>query len=319
VSDPHNGEESDGVGYGDGALDDQPARRSDPRNNADDAYTAFMSMGGDEWQGLLKSLMGGGVLQVEEKKGFDRALQERTTLKSVADAREAVKPFDFAPSPVGVGPLPRDENGRLVSSISESQQEARVHTEVMKRMVPRYDEEVAPREDGMRRLQALVLQMSVLELKKLDLEADLEKTQKELRVYSESLVPEMMSELGVTLMRTAGGAEVELKEDLRASFPKDEGRQAQAFAWLRQSGNDGIIKREITVQYGRDSTEWADQLVLALEKMGVSEHGVVTQEWNIHHQTLLSFLRTEIKEGRPVPMEAFGAVIQRMAKIKRRK
>lgn len=290
-------------------ADIEKFRERNPRTNADDAYAAFMSMGEDEWKGLLRSLYGGGVLQPEEKKGFDRALAERHgAIQAITEARETVK--QFPPSPVGVGLLPRDENGRLVS---ESQQENR-------RMVPRYDEDpVPPSGDGVKRLQALVLQMSVLELKKLDLEAELEKTQKELRAYSENLVPELMSELGMTLMRTAGGAEVELSEELRASFPKDEGRQAQAFSWLRQTGNDGIIKREITVQYGRDSTEWADKLVLALEEMGVSEHGVVTQEWNIHHQTLLSFLRTEIKEGRPVPMEVFGAIVQKRAKIKRRK
>lgn len=50
---------------------------SDPRNNADDAYAAFMSMGLSEWLGLIDSLLSGGVLRPEEQKGFERAVQDR--------------------------------------------------------------------------------------------------------------------------------------------------------------------------------------------------------------------------------------------------
>jgi hypothetical protein len=47
------------------------------RSNADEAYAAFMSMGEEEWGGLLKSLIQGGCLEVEEQNGFDRALKDR--------------------------------------------------------------------------------------------------------------------------------------------------------------------------------------------------------------------------------------------------
>ena len=50
---------------------------SDPRNNADDAYAAFMSMERREWLGLLGSLVQGGALQPEEQKGFERAMKDR--------------------------------------------------------------------------------------------------------------------------------------------------------------------------------------------------------------------------------------------------
>lgn len=49
----------------------------DPRNNADDAYEAFMNMGTEEWKGLFRSLTSGGVLEIEENKGYWRALKER--------------------------------------------------------------------------------------------------------------------------------------------------------------------------------------------------------------------------------------------------
>lgn len=52
--------------------------RPNPRKNADDAYEAFMSMGDEEWQGALFSVLKGGAFEAEEKKGFDRALVARS-------------------------------------------------------------------------------------------------------------------------------------------------------------------------------------------------------------------------------------------------
>ena len=47
------------------------------RDNADEAYAAFMSMGTDEWKGLFRSLASGGVLEPAEDEGYRRALKER--------------------------------------------------------------------------------------------------------------------------------------------------------------------------------------------------------------------------------------------------
>jgi hypothetical protein len=45
----------------------------DPRNNADDAYAAFMAMSESEWAGLCFSLLRGGALEPAEQTGFIRA------------------------------------------------------------------------------------------------------------------------------------------------------------------------------------------------------------------------------------------------------
>ena len=54
---------------------------TDPRNNADDAYAAFMSMPRDEWLGLLGSILNGGVLTPAEEEGFKRALTDRRSCR----------------------------------------------------------------------------------------------------------------------------------------------------------------------------------------------------------------------------------------------
>lgn len=52
--------------------------RIDPREDAELAYAAFMSMGTDEWKGAFRSVTsGGGAFRPQEQIGFERALRER--------------------------------------------------------------------------------------------------------------------------------------------------------------------------------------------------------------------------------------------------
>jgi len=244
----------------------------DPRNNADDAYAAFMSMGDDEWRGLLASLARGGMLQPEEDKGFQRALRER--------------------------------GGRLRDAPS----------------VPDYTDEPQPAsEDLMKRLNRLVVEMGKIEIEKEELEEKLEVLQKQLRSYQEDLIPAVMAEVGTDLYRTKGGITVELKEEVRASFPKDESKRERAFKYLEENGDDGLIKRAFEIRYGRDSIEWADKFRQMLRDAGVEEHAAVAEDWSINHQTLLAYLRGKLREGANVPLGDFGAFVQSFARIKRGK
>jgi len=185
--------------------------------------------------------------------------------------------------------------------------------------VPDYSAEEKPAlsEDSMKRLNRLVLQMGQLEVQREELEEQLEEVQKQLREYQENLIPALMQEVGTDLYRTKGGITVELKEEVRASFPKDEQKRTRAFQFLEQSGDDGIIKREFRIRYGRDSIQWANKLHDELEKLGVKEHATVDEDWSINHQTLLGYLRGKLREGANVPLQDFGAFVQSFAKIKR--
>jgi hypothetical protein len=50
---------------------------SSPRENAEDAYQAFLNMPATEWALLIRDLCNGGVLTPAEQAGFDRALEDR--------------------------------------------------------------------------------------------------------------------------------------------------------------------------------------------------------------------------------------------------
>lgn len=276
---------------GDSNEEDRPLteRRLDPRNNADDAYQVFMSMGESEWQGLVRSLLKGGCLQPEEDKGFRRALSERKISFEVQSLRDR-------------------HLGEVIAATYD------------KPSIPDYshDEPVQQSVDVIKQLGQLAAQQGLLELQIEDLEAQLKQLKKEHAQYAEKLVPDLLAQIGLKSVTTRGGLTVELKEDIRASIPQDPAKRDVAFGYLHDTGNDGIIKREITIRYGRDEGQFADDLLSKLEELNIKEHATIEHEWNIHNSTLVAFLKGELKEGKNVPMEAFGAFIQKHAKLKRK-
>lgn len=194
--------------------------------------------------------------------------------------------------------------------MSDSNEEDRVD-------IPDYSSEApSSNDDSMKRLNRMVLEMGNLEIQKHELEAQLEELNKQIREYSENLIPALMNEVGTDLYRTKSGITVELRDEVRASFPKDEQKRSKAFRFLEENGDDGIIKRQFVIQYGRDSVEWANKLHDELKRLNVAEHATVNEDWSIHHQTLVSYLKGKIKEGANIPLESFGAFIQSFAKIK---
>lgn len=50
---------------------------TNPRDNAEDAYQAFMNMSATSWALLIRDMINGGVLTPPEQEGFERALEDR--------------------------------------------------------------------------------------------------------------------------------------------------------------------------------------------------------------------------------------------------
>ncbi len=179
------------------------------------------------------------------------------------------------------------------------------------------DEIVVHDPNAIQRLGKMVAEMAQLVLQEEELEDKLKEVKNQLKQFQENLVPELMIELDLNDLTTKGGIRVEMREEVRASFPKDQDRRDIAFSWLKQSGNEGLVKHEFKIRYGRDSAQEVERLARLLEEHGISKTATVEQDQTIHHQTLVAFLKRELKEGHDVPLEAFGAFTQRFAKIKR--
>lgn len=189
--------------------------------------------------------------------------------------------------------------------------------------VPDYSGEPQEQDpNAIRRLGLLAAEMAQLVLKEEDLEEQLKECKRELKNYQENLVPELMSEIGLTELVTAGGLRVEMKEEVRAAFPKEgDERRPIAFAYLERTGNDGIVKNVVGVSLGRDSAAAAKAIAEAISSVvsALKISASVEQTLSIHHQTLVKFLKDQLRDGAEVPMEAFGAFVQRFARIKRGK
>ena len=148
---------------------------------------------------------------------------------------------------------------------------------------------------------------------------ELAEAQEQARKLREHDIPELMNGMGAKGLQTASGLSVKLREEVRASLPKDPARRAEAFEWLRQNNHEGLIKHEISVKFVRGQGELSDQIYDLISKHA-HDQGVpiaLVRKDDIHHQTLCAFLREQLKQGTGVPLTKFGAFIQKFAEVKR--
>lgn len=149
-------------------------------------------------------------------------------------------------------------------------------------------------------------------------------------------LPAAMKALGVTAWTLTGGESITLKEEIHAdiSGPKE----AAAFEWLRATDNASIIKRAVTVSFGKGEDETASALVAQL-KEALPDNELVDKE-AVHAGTLKAFVKERIEMERAlqpvpnnpgmlrnddgdlfekIPRDVFGIFIIDRAKIKKPK
>ena len=168
--------------------------------------------------------------------------------------------------------------------------------------------------EEMFRLGKLVIKLAQLTLDQEVLEDKLKEVTKERRTYEEQLVPELMTEIGLDSLTTATGIKVEMKTDIKASFPKDPERQAEAIEWLKETGNEGLLKHEISLLFGRNQEHLVERVKEILESGGFCDW---VEHHTVHPQTLGKFLKDQLAEGADIPVASFGGFIRTSAKIKR--
>jgi hypothetical protein len=147
------------------------------------------------------------------------------------------------------------------------------------------------------------------------LEDELKSAQASLRNIQEHVLPRLMEQAEQSEVTTAEGIKVEVKEVLRGSIP--EASQQQAFAWLETNNAGALIKREVTIEFGKGEEAWAAKFMADLSKRKRPVRSKAKKR--VHPQTLLAFLREQLEAGNDIPLELFGVFRQRFAKITLRK
>jgi hypothetical protein len=132
-------------------------------------------------------------------------------------------------------------------------------------------------------------------------EEQLKSLKERLRIVSEVDLPQAMSDAELEDFTLSDGSKVTIKDMVVAGIT--EANRDAAHAWLRANNLGSLIKRDITLNFGKG--EEAD----AEEALGIADrHG---WRWKnkeaVHPSTLKAFIKEQLEQGSNLPFELFGA------------
>lgn len=180
--------------------------------------------------------------------------------------------------------------------------------------IPDYTgEEEQPEEDVLTRLRRMTMSMLQLDNEIEDAETVLKTLKERRNKFANELIPTLMRDSGIDKLRITTGVEVSLLKEIHCTLSEE--RKPAWMAYLTSTGNDGLLKRELTISYGRDKTTQFNALSEHLKEIGVHQDATVAQKETIHAQTLRAFLRQEVKTN-PEVLEIFGAYERQVAEVK---
>ncbi len=141
----------------------------------------------------------------------------------------------------------------------------------------------------------------------------LKERKEQLRYVSEVQIPEAFADLGLSDLSLASGEKVSVSTKLKAGITK--ANEAAAFNWLRDHEAGAIIKGKIEASFGKGEEQQVlkEQAILALAEIGVPAEIKEAVAWN----TLTSWVKNEIEDGRPVDTELLGVIELTSTKIVR--
>jgi hypothetical protein len=146
-------------------------------------------------------------------------------------------------------------------------------------------------------------------------EAVLKKHADRVRVLEQVAIPTAMREAQQERLRTSDGWDVELTETVRASIPAD--RLSEALAWLVAHDHASLIKRQLTLAFGREPGE-AERARHLLDLI-LPEGYVPDDRQSVHAGTLTAAVKEMLANGVEVPRDLLGVFIQPMVKVKEAK
>ena len=129
------------------------------------------------------------------------------------------------------------------------------------------------------------------------------------RDFEERIIPEMMQEAGVSLLKLDDGSTIEVKPFYAAKIP--ESRVEEAFGWLRSNGFEDLIKNTVTASFNRGQDNQVSELIKVCE-----EHGFAyNKKEKVEPMTLKAFVKEQVEGGKPLPFDMFGVYIANKTKI----
>ena len=144
-------------------------------------------------------------------------------------------------------------------------------------------------------------------------ETELKKLKKDSEIISGEVIPTMMTEMNISTLKLADGSAVEVKPIYGASITSE--KKEEAFNWLRNNGLGDLIKNEVTVSFGRDEDNKAQQYAVLAQGQGYQP----VQKLKVEPMTLKALVRERIEAGQDMPADLFNVFAGNRTKITRSK
>ncbi len=163
--------------------------------------------------------------------------------------------------------------------------------------------------DGLARLTNLAEEQARIEAEIKGLEVQMDRKRSELKEIAERQIPELADSLNIAEFRTASGLKIEIAETIRASIPVALAQSA--YAWLRERGHSAMIKRTLSLAFGKGEDEKAEKLKAQL----TADSFELDDKTAVNAQSLAAFVREKLRNGEEIPLDLFGVHRQRVSKI----
>jgi len=146
-------------------------------------------------------------------------------------------------------------------------------------------------------------------------EKEYERRKDILKDYVENKIPTAAEGLEGKFKLTDGRT-LEIKEDIRASIAGE--KKVPAIKWLDDHDYGHIVKRQVVIEFGKDSEDEVKALLSTLgqHQAQTGERLNIKDKFDVHHMTLTSWVKERLSEGEDLPKETFGIYHQKTAKVK---
>jgi len=181
------------------------------------------------------------------------------------------------------------------------------------------DEMINDSKDFLDNVEVTTIAQECVNLKKIEDEiAMLEEQLKDKKLdadhISSKVIPELLAEQGLSEIKLADGSKVSVKQEFRATLPKDEVRRDAAYKWLRDQGLGDIIKNNVSVTFGKGEDDKAKSLIDLAVENGYEPSQKSDVAWN----TLTALYEERVKAGLDMPSDVFSLWIKDKTKISRK-
>jgi hypothetical protein len=170
--------------------------------------------------------------------------------------------------------------------------------------------DAAPALRTFERIEALMQAYDAALLRVEACKRELQDAEAALRRVVEQDIPDYFLQANVQKLTLQDGRQVRVAEEIYCSLAGKH--KSPALAWLRETGQDGLIKTTVSVAFGKGEDAQAQAVAAMLRT--TTPHAVELHE-DVNTASFKALLRELRASGSPVPLETFGAHVTLQARI----